>query len=171
MKSEFQAKFLQHMLGRKKSEKGFTLIELLVVIIIIGILAAIALPSFLNQAAKSKQSEGKTTIGAVNRAQQAYRIEGDSFANSIDALKIGLPSIGTHYTYTIAGNTDTSSIEAVATVDTTALAAYKGTVVVDGGLTKSYACQTTQPSATAPAVTANAANVTTACGSAAQVMK
>jgi type II secretory pathway pseudopilin PulG len=55
------------------------LIELLVVIIIIGILAAIALPSFLNQANKAKQSEAKTYVGSMNRGQQAYFLENDTF--------------------------------------------------------------------------------------------
>ncbi|MBI4782979.1 MAG: type IV pilin-like G/H family protein [Oscillatoriophycideae cyanobacterium NC_groundwater_1537_Pr4_S-0.65um_50_18] len=172
MKSEFQAKFLQHMLGRKKSEKGFTLIELLVVIIIIGILAAIALPSFLNQAAKSKQSEGKTTIGAVNRAQQAYRIEGDSFADDIADLKIGFTTQGTHYKYVVDGGTDTSFITAIATTDTSTLAAYKGTVRVVGGLTRSYTCQTVAlPAAAAPAVTDDATSAEAACGSKEAIMK
>ena len=68
MTSQIKAKLLQHFAAKKKADGGFTLIELLVVIIIIGILSAIALPSFLNQANKAKQSEAKTYIGSMNRA-------------------------------------------------------------------------------------------------------
>ncbi|HBB34438.1 MAG TPA: hypothetical protein DC064_22270, partial [Cyanobacteria bacterium UBA9273] len=70
MKIELKAKYLQY-LNQKKQDEGFTLIELLVVIIIIGILSAIALPSFLNQANKAKESEAKQYTGSMNRAQQA----------------------------------------------------------------------------------------------------
>src|SRR6478672_5882657 len=85
MKTEFQARFLQH-LTQKKQEEGFTLIELLVVIIIIGILSAIALPSFLNQANKAKQSEAKQNVGSMNRAQQAYYLENSTFGTTVENL-------------------------------------------------------------------------------------
>ncbi|MFM6310925.1 MAG: type IV pilin protein, partial [Dolichospermum sp.] len=95
MKTELKAKFLQHLLGKKKENEGFTLIELLVVIVIIGILSAIALPSFINQAAKAKQTEAKTTISAFNRAQQTRRIEQGSFSSDITSLSIGLNATAT----------------------------------------------------------------------------
>ena len=94
MKSDLKVKYLQY-LNNKKASAGFTLIELLVVIIIIGILSAIALPAFLNQANKAKQSEAKTNVGSMNRAQQAYILENDDFvvntvADPTEFAKLGL---------------------------------------------------------------------------------
>ena len=103
MKSEFKTKLIQHILNKKNGEKGFTLIELLVVIIIIGILAAIALPSFLNQAAKARQSEAKTYAGSMNRSQQAYFLEKQGFAPSLQVLSLGIPQTTSNYTYDTVG--------------------------------------------------------------------
>jgi type IV pilus assembly protein PilA len=118
MKTELKAKFLQHIASKKKNE-GFTLIELLVVVIIIGILAAIALPSMLNQANKAKEAGAKTALGAVNRAQQAYQLEQNTFSGTFDGLKIGTPTLDQAYAGkapTIKGATATEAkVEATAT--------------------------------------------------------
>lgn len=103
MKNDLKAKYLQ-FLSSKKNDEGFTLIELLVVIIIIGILSAIALPSFLNQANKARQSEARTYTGSMNRAQQAYRLENPVFATQIPDLGIGISNTK-FYSYTLSPNT------------------------------------------------------------------
>ncbi|NJN73795.1 MAG: prepilin-type N-terminal cleavage/methylation domain-containing protein [Limnothrix sp. RL_2_0] len=94
----FSFKLLQQ-LNQKKADKGFTLIELLVVIIIIGILSAIALPAFLNQANKARQSEAKQALGAINRGQQAYYLEKQLFSSNVFGLGLGLQLATENYSY------------------------------------------------------------------------
>ena len=137
MKTEFKAKFLQYVSNRKK-EEGFTLIELLVVIIIIGILAAIALPSFLNQANKAKQSEGKQYLSSLNKGQQAYYAENTKFGSSVEALGIGLKTQTSNYKYGVASSANGAT--AGAAPATEAMRAYAGAVgLVESGEAKTTA--------------------------------
>jgi type IV pilus assembly protein PilA len=74
---------------------------LMFAIIPIGILAAIALPSFLNQANKAKQSEAKQYVGAIVRAEQAYFLENEKFTTNLAELARPVPADTVNYSYTL----------------------------------------------------------------------
>src|SRR5437764_11714515 len=70
---------------RAQDEKGFTLIELLVVILIIGILAAIAIPAFLNQRAKAYDAAAKSNVRTAQTAMETYATDNNgSYPASVD---------------------------------------------------------------------------------------
>ena len=81
-----------HKLRRRiQDEKGFTLIELLVVILIIGILAAIAIPAFLNQRGKAYDANAKSDVKTAQTAMETYGTDHDgdySAAAKADLLNI-----------------------------------------------------------------------------------
>jgi type IV pilus assembly protein PilA len=111
MKSNLKAKYIQY-LSQKKQDEGFTLIELLVVIIILGILSAIALPSFLNQGNKAKEAEAILNVGAINRGQQIYRVDpaNTTFASAISSLEVGVGTETSNFRFSLAGVGNTSAI-------------------------------------------------------------
>ena len=73
---------LRKLRERINQEKGFTLIELLVVILIIGILAAIALPAFLGQREKAQDSEAKTAARTAATAMKTYYTDNQTYVGA-----------------------------------------------------------------------------------------
>ncbi|MBQ4493636.1 MAG: pilin [Elusimicrobiaceae bacterium] len=71
--------------------QAFTLIELLVVVLIIGILAAIAVPKYQKVVLKSRLTTGLPLTKAIYDAQQVYKLSTGSFATDIDDLDISVP--------------------------------------------------------------------------------
>src|SRR5512133_331929 len=103
--------------------KGFTLIELMVVIVIIGILAALAIPKFTDASAKAKAAEPPTILASYDHAQLAYLAETGALG-ALGAIAFdSIPTAGSKwFNYTAGTGTYTGKAKAafgkVATTDT-----------------------------------------------------
>ena len=166
MNSVFTAKLLQN-LRNKKGNKGFTLIELLVVVIIIGVLAAVALPNLLAQVGKARETEGKNGVGTITRAQQTYHFEAQAFADgmdnasfaSISSNPLGLAVASDYFSFTSSQLTDEDDMSATAAAPDAATASENGTrafasqMEFDGGNYDSIMCQSNQVTEAVPTPT------------------
>ena len=111
---------LTKLRSRAQGDEGFTLIELLVVILIIGILAAIALPAFLGQRQKAQDTAAKTLVRNAATAMETYYTDNEAYDGANAAALVAIePSLndpnltvvtgsGQGYTLTAKSKTNTT---------------------------------------------------------------
>ncbi len=112
------------------NRKGFTLIELLIVVVIIGILAAIAIPKFAATKDKAKLAAVKTDIRNIMTAEEAYFADYNSYTGSLPTT-IFKATVGN----TIGAVGNTSSFTATVTNSSITVAPNQCTITVGSGTT------------------------------------
>ncbi len=115
----------------KNNKKGFTLIELMIVVVIIGILAALAIPRFMRSTTKAKMSEARQLLKQIYTMQRAYRQEKDTYAcNGLTATAaagdafadIGVDvGASARYSYAMTADAGTFTCQATANLDDDAI--------------------------------------------------
>ncbi|MEL6221180.1 MAG: type IV pilin-like G/H family protein [Cyanobacteria bacterium J06626_14] len=85
--------------GGRHSQEGLTLLELITSLVIVGILSAIALPSFLNLSLRSRHAEAQINVGSMMRAQQAYYTQSNDFTTNLVELGLGISADTQFYQY------------------------------------------------------------------------
>jgi type IV pilus assembly protein PilA len=132
---------LSKLTRRAQDEKGFTLIELLVVILIIGILAAVAIPTFLNQRGKAYDSNAQSQVKTAQIAEETFATSNNgNYTNLASDLKSIEPSLNDTSSATLSSVAGTSGTTAYQVVSTAAHTGDQFTITESTSGTEANTC-------------------------------
>ena len=115
----------------QQNMKGFTLIEVMIVVVIIGILAAVALPAYQEYAARARRADGKTALTDVQLAQEKWRANNIRYPTTLADLNMTATSEAGHYSITLSNVTSFAFQVNAAPIGTLQGGDRCGTFVVD----------------------------------------
>lgn len=94
----------------RRTSRGFTLIELLIAVVVVGILAAVALPSYNSQMRKGRRAEAHSALMQIQNAQERWRTSNTQYSGSLAALGVTTPTSGGNYALSITGASGTGYV-------------------------------------------------------------
>jgi type IV pilus assembly protein PilE len=109
----------------RSKQQGVTLIELMIVVAVVGILAAIAYPSYRNQILRSHRAEAKAALLRIQVEQEKWFLQNNTYTNSLASLNSAATTTNGYYGIALSGVTATT---------------YTATAAAAGGQTDDSAC-------------------------------
>lgn len=148
--------------GRLIAQRGFTVIELMITVVVVGILATIALPGFLEQIRKSRRANAIETLAQVQQAQERYRANNTLYGTHFIVVSGRMTGVGASTDANAATSFTTSSGYYTLTLPASSAGGYTATATAASSQASDAKCTSLSVVVASGSATYNATGTATA---------